>query len=878
MQNKQQIASFRKEISTARIALENRYWANEPIGELLKAHSNHIDGILSKIWNLYFLPETSSALYAVGGYGREELHPYSDIDLLVVSETLVKDQSNIEGFLRNVFDLNLEIGHSVRDPQSCLEEAKKDISVATSLYERRFITGNHKTTELITKSLETADLWPTSEFFSAKLQEQKARHKHFDDSEYNLEPNVKASPGALRDVHTVLWICHKKFNTTDPTELVGLTVLTEQEKDWLIKGRDFLWWVRFGLHLLAKRKEDRLTFSYQRELASKFSRTEDSEAKSLVESFMQNYYRHVLALSEVNDILIQHFRETLIPTKRSKTLIINNLFDIRDGYLEAKHPQVFEKKPAALMEMFVLMANNPEIDGVSAATIRLVRENLHLIDQEFRSDPQVNQQFIQLLKAPFTLVSQLTRMRRYGVLGRYIPAFGAVIGQMQHDLFHTHTVDAHTMLVIRNMRKFRYRSSERLYPIAYHCSRAIPKVELLYLSGLFHDIGKGRGEDHSIAGSKEARVFCREHGLAEQDTDLVCWLVENHLYMSTVSQRQDIYDPLVIGNFAAKINSEMRLDYLYALTVADINATNPTLWNTWRATLLRHLYLETRKMLRHGIETRVGLMETVSAHQEKALEKVGKRFSKTSAKDLWKHLGNDVFLRNTATQIVNLTEALLKHDLEKAPFVSINDLESPLPGEGATQIHVYDRDKEALFAKTVLCLNKLALSIVEASINTNKNGICFDTYTVLTLGGEPIERSVSKRIQIKNQLIKELSASPSPLSNDEVPQRRIARQLKELERKTEVRISSTRFSSDFSIRILAADRPGLLAIISQTLVELECEISTAKIITLGEKVEDTFIVRPKIKEIFQDANEKSNLERQIGSKIDRALNVTLKKI
>ena len=684
---------------------------------------------------------------------------------------------------------------------------------------------------------------------------------------------MKSSPGALRDIHTILWICQKKYETSDIKELYRLGVLTRQEQNWLEAGRAFLWRVRFGLHLLAGRKEDRLLFSYQRELAPSFSETGEQNTTILVENFMQTYYQHAIAISEVNDILMQHFRETMNPDRQKTPIKLNDRFSVCDGYLELNHELVFENNPSALMEMFVIMANNPQIEGVNSRTIRVVRKNLHLVNKSFRSDPKICALFIELLKSPFTLVTQLTRMRRYGILGRYIPAFGSIIGQMQHDLFHTYTVDAHTMLVIKNMRRFRYRSAREDYPIAYHCTRSIPKVELLYLAGLFHDIGKGSGLDHSIAGSSIAKKFCQSHKLSSTDTELVCWLVENHLYMSTVSQREDIYDPRVVIDFADRINSEVRLNYLYALTVADLNATNSRLWNSWRATLLRHLYLETRKVLRNRSEYQVDRDEMIKSHQERALEKVKGQYSIGRVQELWSNLGHDVFLRNTAKQIAKLTEDLLEHDLKTGPFVEVINLHSPLPGEGATQIHIYDKDKDALFARSVDCLTKQQLSVMDASINTNKNGICFDTYTVLDQYGEPIGHSSSRREAIKENLISHLSKTNSDFLEARVTSQRVARQLKEFKTKTEVQVSKTSSSSELTLRILAADRPGLLAIISRILLEHEYTISTAKIATLGENIEDTFVVQGRSDKSFVDKSLLPSLEQQIASKIDQALNM-----
>ena len=385
-----------------------------------------------------------------------------------------------------------------------------------------------------------------------------------------------------------------------------------------IDGRRFLWWVRYGLHLLAGRKEDRLQFEYQRALAQRLGFA-DTRAKLGVERFMNLYYQHVLALREVNDIVLQYFDESILRSREKPVHRTHQrtLSDPQQLHRNRLRQRVRSMHPSALLEIFVIMANRRDISGVRAQTIRAIRDQLHLIDEEFRNNPDITRLFLELLKAPYTLVSQLTRMRRYGVLGRYLPEYGQIIGQMQHDLFHIYTVDAHTMMVIRNMRRFHYRASEEQFPVACHCVRNLPKIELLYIAGLYHDIGKGRGGDHSELGARDVAAFCARHGLNEDDTDLVAWLVEKHLFMSSIAQRRDIYDPDVILEFAGEVKSERRLNYLYALTVADITATNPTLWNSWRASLLRHLYNETRKTLRRGLESPIDRQATVRACQER---------------------------------------------------------------------------------------------------------------------------------------------------------------------------------------------------------------------------------------------------------------------
>lgn len=861
-------------MNAARSAIAQRFWQNEPIETLIVDLTAAVDCVLQKLFEELIGATTRIALLAVGGYGRGELHPGSDIDLLIVATSPEKDRALIEQFLRAVFDLNLEVGHAVRNLKSCRRESKNDITIATAMFERRYLAGSRPLCAKLDKIMGSRRIWPIDKFFRAKYDEQLARHAHYDNTEYNLEPNVKTSPGGLRDIHTTLWICQRQFQTTDPDELVRLNVLTTQERDWLVEGRRFIWWVRFGLHLINERKEDQLQFAHQRDLSERLGFV-DTDAQRGVERFMHHYYRHVLALTEVNDILIQYFNENIVASKRRKKQALNDRFQIVDSYIEAIDGRVFLDKPSAILEIFVILANRRDIAGVRAQTIRQIRDSLDSIDEQFRRNPEHTRLFIDLLKAPYTLVSQLTRMRRYGILGRYIPEFGRVVGQMQHDLFHIYTVDAHTMTVIRNMRRFRYRSSEEAFPVAFHCVHTIPKVELLYIAGLFHDIGKGRGGDHSSLGAEDARSFCLRHNLTEADTDLVCWLVEQHLYMSTFSQRQDIYDPDVVQDFAQEVKSEMRLDYLYALTVADINATNPTLWNSWRATLLRQLYNETRRMLRHGLESYADKQTTIAAYQERALERLqpfpdGEADEQAQAriKSLWAQMGSDFFLRHSPRQIAKLTTSILAHRDPDLPFVSAQDTRGDLSSEGATKIYLYSPDLPQLFARTVMALSEVELEVVDATVFTGTDGMVFDTYTVIGSDGHPLPRDSQLREELVQRIALAAAAVDQPLKQ---PKRRLSRQLRELPRPTRVELKDTEDGETTTLTIIANDRPGLLATIAEIFVDLKLHLRSARIATLGETVEDTFLIQSEDLQPIASGEVAYTLKETIRQRIDAAL-------
>ena len=866
------VAESKDQLAKYDAELAERYWRRENVDELVANRSAFMDGILERLW-LHHVPppaQNDLALLAVGGYGRNELFPHSDIDLLVLAKRPAQHQSAIRGFLHSLYDLNLEVGHAVRQPRDCKRAAQDDITVATAIFERRFMTGSLALSKRLDKALSGSRLWPVKEFFKAKRNEQNNRHDEFDNVEYGLEPNLKSSPGGLRDLQTAMWVCQRKFGTTDPKALQDLGMLTSEERERLDDGRRYLWWVRFGLHILAGRKEDRLLFEHQRSLAQRLGFA-DTSARLGVERFMHLYYRHVLELREVNDILLQHFDESILRSKeRPRIESVNESFQIRNDYIEAKQPRVFSQTPSALLELFVIMANRRDISGVRAETIRLIRDNLDLIDEEFRNDPLNTTLFIELLKAPYTLVSQLTRMRRYGILGRYLPEFGEIIGQMQHDLFHIYTVDAHTMMVIRNMRRFHYRSSQESFPVACHCVKAVPKIELLYIAGLYHDIGKGRGGDHSELGADYVSSFCRRHGLNDSDTSLVQWLVKSHLLMSSVAQRQDIYDPEVIHEFASEVKSEMRLDYLYALTVADINATNPTLWNSWRATLLRQLYGETRKALRRGLELPVDRQARVRACMESAEEKlITLGLSEARIHDLWQVPNDDFFLRHTPRQVAEVAHKLHQHDIRSGPMIALLDLKGQVSQEGATEVLVFTKDRANLFAASVIALNKLELSIYDANIHTSEDGLCLNTFVVLNAEGRPLSRNGAVRERVCQRMAESL-AGPDELSM--APPKRLPRRLRQFTNSTEARLRNPD-QEDYSVlTIVAADRPGLLATIGLLFAEFGLGVLSAKIATLGERVEDVFQIVGQDGAPIRDEETIYLIENTLRQRLDQLVN------
>ena len=858
-------AELRRRIDLADERLNDRFWSGEDAEILVAERARFFDAFLVEIWQHAFPYRDDMALLAVGGYGRGELHPGSDIDLLILVRNRRRNE-DIAAFVRLLWDLKLDIGHSVRTVADCRREAAGDITVATALIERRRLSGSDILCAKLDEAFEAKrpwrrGVWPSRKFFAAKRTEQAERHAQFDDVEYDLEPNIKGSPGGLRDIQTVGWITRRHLGTSDLSELTRQGYLTPQERGWLSTGRKFLCKVRFGLHLIADRKEDRLLFDHQRSLAERFG-YRDSEAQLGVEQFMHDYYRHILELREVNDILLQHFGEAILHGKRAPRIEpINARFQVHNHYMETTSPRVFREHPAALLELFVIMAHRRDIVGVRAATIRLIRDHLELIDDDFRRDPAVTGYFIDLLRAPYTVVSQLTRMRRYGILGRYIPEFGRVVGQMQHDLFHIYTVDAHTMMVIRNMRRFRYPSAAERFPLAMRCVTSLPKIELLYIAGLFHDIGKGRGGNHSTLGAEDAVAFCERHGLSEDETELVEWLVRVHLVMSTTAQHKDIHDPAVVHEFAAEVRTTTRLDYLYALTVADITATNPTLWNGWRATLMHQLYMETRNALTRGLAGGPERAERVAACRDATLDELKERgISRERGLALWGSAGDELFLRHTPPQLAAITGAMHHHDLDSGPLVHLQDVVTEAGGEGATEIFLYTADRPNLFAASVIALDELNLQIHDASIITTESGRCLNSYIVLDERTRPIGDEGDRRRRVRDTLARKLSAEDLTRS----ARRRVDRRLREFVIPTEANLALGPNDRHSRLRVVCSDRPGLLALVGMLFVELGIGVHRARITTLGERVEDVFVI-----DAIRNPQDVERIERTIRERLDK---------
>lgn len=863
---------FRQALEHARLVLDQRFLDGHDISQLVEARTCLIDQLLIQAWMYYGLENHSTgiALVAVGGYGRSELHPHSDIDLLI----LLQHEPNpalsevIGQFLTFLWDLGLEIGHSVRTLEQCKEEAAKDLSVITNLLESRLILGNRPLFQQLCEAIGPLHMWSSREFFLGKCEEQKNRHERFNDTEYNLEPDVKSSPGGLRDLQTIMWIARRRFGMQTLASLEAPGFLAGGEYQLLARSRAFLWRVRYALHMLAGRSEDRLLLEYQAKVAALFG-FESDDVKSNIEGFMQQYYRTVMGIAELSDLIRQVFEEQIVrdPGLQPPQLI-NERFRARDGYLEHIHPFVFSETPSAILEVFVLMAQHPELKGVRSETIRLLRDHRHLIDDDFRQNPRNTALFVELFSCTEGVHMNLRRMNRYGILGRYLPEFGRVVGQMQHDLFHIYTVDAHTLNLVKHLRKLRHPDFAEKFALAGAIIARLPRPEVLYMAGLYHDIAKGRGGDHSELGAEDAHAFAIRHQLSSEDRRLMVWLVRNHLIMSTTAQRKDLSDPEEIHNFATLVGDQMRLDYLYVLTVADINATNPKLWNSWRAQLLRQLYSETRRALRRGLANPLEREELIETRQSTALSLLCSDGACDSAVHaLWANLGDDYFLRHSAGDIVWHTAAMLKHGNSEEPLVLVR--ESNQRGfAGGTQIFTYAPNRQDFFAATTATLAQLNLSVHEARITTSSSQFTIDSYIVLEADGGRIGEDPDRICTIQQRLSEALR---QPEHYPEIIQRHVPRQLKHFTFAPVVNIHNDAQRPFTVVEVMAPDRPGLLARIGKVFMDFGLSLVNAKIITQGERIEDVFFITDSNGQPLSDPQLYQQLQETLTSQLSPGL-------
>ena len=866
-------AEFRAAIAAGDADLRRRFDADEPVDTLVRDRARLIDAVLVRAWRLHAAAAVDDlALLAVGGYGRGELHPFSDIDVMVL---LPKGEAEewhqaLGKFLTFLWDIGLEVGHSVRSIDECQQESLADISVATTLMEARLLMGPEPLFEAMRAALAPTHIWSAAEFYEAKVREQVSRHARYHDTAYNLEPNVKASPGGLRDIQTIAWVAKRHFGTESLDGLVAHGFLTQAELSKLKAARSFLWKIRFALHVSNGRREDRLLFDNQIRLAREFG-YEDASYTLAVEQLMQRYYRTVMDISLLNEMLLQLFREAILTPNPPAPTPLNPRFNVVGDAIEVTSDDVFVRTPSAILELFALMGQHPALRGVRAATIRSLQNSLWLIDEEFRQNPRHHRLFLEILRQPEGVTRALRRMNLYGVLGRYIPAFGRIVGRMQYDLFHAYTVDAHLLFVVRNLRRFALDRFAHEFPRMNALFKELPRPEIAYLAALFHDVAKGRGGDHSELGAVDAEAFCLEQGLSRYDARLVSWLVRHHLILSITAQKRDIADPEVINEFARRCGDQTHLDYLYVLTVADVRGTNPKLWNTWKSSLFEGFYERVKRALRRGLESPLDYGELVGEIQTEARSLAARDgVPGAEVERVWKTLGDPYFLRHTAEEIAWHTSVLAGRDpFDEEPLVAVRQETA----RGGTAIFSYSRHRLHTFACVTAVLDQMGLTILDARITPTANDFSLETYLVLEdTGGMITDRG---RIHdIEEALLRNLrEATPQSLTVT----RRATRQARMFTTRTELSFSQDERNHRTVLELVAGDRPGLLSEVGQSFVREGIELHGARIVTVGERAEDVFYLSTSDGEPL-DSRVQARLARALTEALDRPVAPNIPKV
>ena len=825
---------IRDALAAAGENLKARFEAGESVVELVRARALQIDELLINLWNDY-VKDCDAALIAVGGYGRGELHPGSDVDVMILLPESISDhcEEALSSFVTCLWDVGLEIGHSVRTVAECTAEASADLTIATTLMESRLLVGPEVLFHEMEAVIGPDQMWPSATFFEEKRKEQISRHHRYHDTAYNLEPNVKGSPGGLRDIQMIGWVAKRHFGAATLAELVDHKFLTRVQLQRLEDGEHFLWRIRFALHVLTGRREDRLLFDHQTRLAEMLG-YEDATYTLAVEQMMQRYYRTVMDLSRLNEMLLQQFEEAILMDPNAPAEPLNERFQVKNGFLQTVDEQVFGRDPSAMLELFLLLQDNPELRGVSAYTVGSIKRHLHLIDDEFRQSPRNHRLFLSILRAPKGVTHELRRMNLYGVLGLYIPAFGRIVGRMQYDLFHAYTVDEHTLFVVNNLRRFALQRFDDEFP---HCSevmQSLEKPEIAYLSGLFHDIAKGRGGDHSELGAVDAEAFCLEHGLSESEAQTVAWLVRHHLILSTTAQKKDLGDPNVINEFAELIGDRAHLDYLYVLTVADVRGTDPKLWNSWKAQLFRDLYELSKRALRRGLENPFEGQQLVTEKQDKArsyLKDAG--IENERIEEVWRLFNDNYFLRYRSSEIAWHTEWLA--DSDTSSNSGLVDVRRRRTGDGVEAVMLTAQENRT-FAHATAVLGELGMTIMDARIVPLDDARSIDTYVFME-SDKRVDTDEGRINKIRRALTRILT-----LSDDEVAKvtRARTRQARMFTTPTRVGYGSSASDAQTVLELTTADRPGLLSMVGQVFIKQGINITSAKIMTIGERAEDVF--------------------------------------
>jgi [protein-PII] uridylyltransferase len=835
------IAALRQQFKSGKQALLQAFGQARPTltaaNTLMRRLARHVDQTLADLWAHAGLSQAApgAALVAVGGYGRGELFPHSDVDvLLLLPEGLEPYQpgplkSAIEGFITACWDIGLEIGSSVRSVPDCLSEAAGDVTIQTALLESRYLAGGRPLVREFEQRFMAA--MDARAFLRAKTLEMRQRHTKYEETPYALEPNCKESPGGLRDLQVLIWIARGAGLGKTWPELAAKGLITAFESRQLQRNEGLLKLIRCRLHLVAGRREDRLVFDLQTAVAESFGYASSSQGQRASEQLMRRYYWAAKAVTQLNQVLLLNLEEQIMGTADKALRPVNEFFLERSGMLEVASDDLYQRHPHAILQTFLVYQQTPGIKGLSAKTLRALYNARGLMDSGFRRDPVNRATFMQILEEPVGQTHAFRLMNQTSVLGRYLWVFRRIVGQMQHDLFHVYTVDQHILMVLRNIRRFFIPEHAHEYPFCSQLAVQFDRPALLYIAALFHDIAKGRGGDHSELGAVEARRFCRAHGLSRRDAELVVFLVDQHLTLSRVAQKEDLSDPEVIENFSRLVKDERHLTALYLLTVADIRGTGPKVWNAWKGKLLEDLYRLTLRALGGAKPNQHAEIEARKQEARQALALLAQLPGTEDA--LWKTLELSYFARHDAQDLAWHARALWRHLDAEQPVVRARP--SPI-GEGL-QVLVYARDQQDLFARICGYFDGASFNILDAKVHTTRSGYALDTFQVIAPGLDMHHRDLTALVESKlAQALQAQGPLPEPKRG------RLSRRVKSFPFTPRIALRPDERAQRWLLSVSATDRAGLLYAIARVLARHGINLQLAKVSTLGERVEDTFLL------------------------------------
>ena len=827
------LPTIRQALQAQRDAAIKAFHAKPNADRLLHELRRATDEALRQLVKHFPLPRRA-ALAATGGYGRGELYPYSDVDLLIILDKPPSqaEQERLGAFVASLWDLGIEPGYSVRTIDECITEADSDITVQTSLLETRFITGRRSLINQFNKAM-LSHLDPKA-FFRAKLAEMRQRHARYQDTPYALEPNCKESPGGLRDLQVIRWVARAAGFGASWTQIARSGLLTPQEANDLRRAELAFKRLRTELHILAGRREDRLVFDMQHALAKAYA-IEATGTRRASEILMQRYYWAARLVTQLNTLLVESIQERLFPRPIEERQPIDPYFFNLQDRLEISSDDLFERHPEQLLRTFLVLQQHQELTGMTARTMRAVWHARRRIDVVFRRDVRNQQTFLAIMQQPHGIVRAFRQMTMLNILPRYLPVFRRVVGQMQHDLFHVYTVDQHTLQVIRNLRRFTMPEHAQEYPLASRLMASLEQHWLLYIAALFHDIAKGRGGDHSVLGAVDVRRFAKDHQLGKEDTELLAFLVRNHLLMSQVAQKQDLSDPDVIREFANAVGTNRRLTALYLLTVADIRGTSPKVWNAWKGKLLEDLFHLTQAALGGYADSANSVLQQRMEEATRLTRLAGLLDENREA--FWNKLDVAYFLRHDAPDIAWHTRHLYYRISPEQPVVKAR----PVVGGVGLQVMVYTHDQKDLFARICSFLGHKGLDVQDARIHTTRHNYALDSFVVLPINGQRDLRSLANLVE--HELAQALGQeAPTPSLNTSQPARRLSRLSRAFPFTPIVQLQPDEGRQTWRLAIVATDRPGLLAELAETFAEFGMSLQTAKVMTLGERVEDVFVI------------------------------------